>query len=91
MKNENSNEIIHQPSRLQWMCRRGMLELDVLLGKFLETGYASLSDDEKRQFVELLNCPDPDLFAWLLGTDEPEQLELRSIIGKIKRHVRSGI
>lgn len=91
MNEENLNEFINQPSRLKWMCRRGMLELDVLFGKFLESGYSELSDDEKRQFVQLLSCPDPDLIGWLLGTDEPADAGLKHITGKIKQHVRSRI
>lgn len=91
MKKENFNEFINQPSRLKWMCRRGMLELDVLFGKFLETGYSGLSDEEKCQFVQLLSNPDPDLIGWLLGTDEPADDGLKHITGKIKRHVQSRI
>lgn len=91
MKKENFNEFINQPSRLKWMCRRGMLELDVLFGKFLETGYANLTDEEKCQFVQLLDCPDPDLIGWLLGTDEPADEGLKHIAGKVRRHVQSRI
>ena len=84
MKNENIPEMIHQLSRLKWACRRGMLELDVLLGNFLENGYARLSDAEKHIFVKLLSCTDPELFTWLMGAAEPDDEELRQIIRKIK-------
>lgn len=91
MTKENFNEFIHQPSRLKWMCRRGMLELDVLFGKFLESGYPELSDEEKCLFVQLLNYPDPDLIGWLLGTDEPADENLKLIARKIKQHVQSRV
>jgi antitoxin CptB len=91
VNNKNLNEFINQPSRLKWMCRRGMLELDVLFGKFLETGYPKLTDEEKCLFVQLLDCPDPDLLGWLLGTDEPAEDGLKHIVGKIKQHVQSRI
>ena len=31
-------------ARLRWKCRRGMLELDLLLRDFLDSGYQDLDD-----------------------------------------------
>ena len=44
------------PPRLRWSCRRGMLELDVLLGNFLEEAYFGLTPSEQELFVKLLEC-----------------------------------
>lgn len=52
--------------RLMWHCRRGMLELDVLLLPFCREVYPSLSDEDKSKFVDLIECEDPDLFAWFM-------------------------
>ena len=91
MKPKNIREMIHQLPRLQWACRRGMLELDVLLGNFLKTGYPELNDDEKCLFVKLLYTPDPELFVWLMETEEPDDPEMRQIVGMIRRHARANI
>ena len=62
-------------AKLRWACRRGMLELDVLLGNFLNDRYAMLTDTDKIYFAELLNMPDPELFAWLMGHEIPSKSE----------------
>ena len=53
--------------RLRWLCRRGMKELDVVMTRYLESHYASASDAEKSGFKALLEMPDPDIYALLLG------------------------
>ena len=42
--------------RLRWQCRRGMLELDLLLNRFLESAYADLSVQQRTDFVRLLGA-----------------------------------
>ena len=56
-----------QESRLRWMCRRGMKELDVVMGRYLDSRYANANEDEKQGFISLLEMPDPDLYALLMG------------------------
>lgn len=58
-------------SRIQWACRRGMLELDLLLARFLEKQYANLSEAECLQLMHLLNEEDTSLYAWLMGQESP--------------------
>ncbi|GLX81422.1 FAD assembly factor SdhE [Thalassotalea eurytherma] len=54
-------------ARLRWACRRGMLELDVLFLPFVDNSFDDLSDEQKLTFERLLECDDPDLFAWFMG------------------------
>jgi len=54
-------------AELKWRCRRGMLELDVFLQRFLQNGYAGLSAAERETFFELLDYPDQELLELLLG------------------------
>lgn len=56
-------------SRLRWLCRRGMKELDVVTTQYLETRYEIASDVEKDCFKQLLDMQDPDLYALLLGQE----------------------
>lgn len=53
--------------RLVWSCRRGMLELDILLSNFLHEAFLSLNDEQKQDFIALLQYPDPTLFSFLMG------------------------
>ena len=87
----SKNISIAEKSKLHWACRRGMLELDVLLGNFLEEAYSQLPDDDKNRFILLLDQPDPNLFAWIMGHEEPEDKALASITEKIRSHARSRI
>lgn len=78
--------LIQHPERLKWACRRGMLELDVLLRQFLDEAFTSLTMDEKRAFIQLLDAPDPDLFAWLMGSEVPTDPSLVPIVQRIRQH-----
>ena len=53
-------------SKLQWQCRRGMRELDILLERYLKNCYAESNDTEKSAFQQLLTLSDPDLAGYLL-------------------------
>lgn len=57
--------------QLEWRCRRGMKELDLLLLRYLKRRHARASNDERRAFVEFLELPDPDLARYLIAGDVP--------------------
>ena len=57
--------------RIRWRCRRGLLELDLVLKGFLERRFDRLDVDERRLFNELLDEPDNDLLDLALGRREP--------------------
>ncbi|MDH5299879.1 MAG: succinate dehydrogenase assembly factor 2 [Gammaproteobacteria bacterium] len=77
------------PGRLRWACRRGMLELDILLESFLEKGYARLSMEQKLVFQQLLDFPDQELLELCLGKVQAESDELQDVIEKIRLAVKS--
>lgn len=60
-------------AKLQWRCRRGMLELDLILTRFFERRVKALSDEQLRVFEALLDYPDPELFAWFMAEEEPTE------------------
>lgn len=76
------------PPRLRWACRRGMLELDVLLGNFLEEAYLQASAEDQALFIKLLDRNDQELFMWLTGKETTSEPELIDIIGKIRQHAK---
>lgn len=56
--------------RLIWRCRRGMLELDIMLTRFVERAYGQLSPEQLASFDALLNVADNDL--WDLVTEKKQ-------------------
>jgi antitoxin CptB len=71
-------------SRLRWRCRRGMRELDQLLGWYLDVRYEKVDDAAKAAFSTLLDQQDPELWNWLSGQAAPTQTGWRSIIDEIR-------
>lgn len=71
-------------AKLKWHCRRGMLELDLILNRFVENHLDKLSDTQLEVFEELLHCTDPELFSWLMGYERPIDKELGEIVEYIK-------
>jgi len=55
--------------RISWDCRRGMLELDIVLARFMEQNFEQLTPQEVETFKGLLAYSDPDLWG-LLQSDE---------------------
>ena len=76
-------------NRLFWHSRRGMLELDVLLVPFSRDIYATLSDEDKVCYNELLACEDADLFVWFMRQEVPEDKQLAAMVDLIIERARS--
>ena len=70
---------------LQWRCRRGTKELDVVLNRFLDSCYDELTDEDLLLFDELLNSQDTDLWYWLSEKESPDSEPLKQIISRIVR------
>ena len=56
--------------RLKWKCRRGLLELDLVLGRFLRQTAARLDPQALVMLNELLDYPDNDLWDIVNGRSE---------------------
>lgn len=69
--------------RLRWQCRRGMLELDHLLNRFLDLGYGDLTVPERQTFLILLAEPDPRLSDWFMARAVPPDPALRALVQRI--------
>ena len=73
-------------ARLRWRSRRGLLENDLILTRFLDAHEVSLSDEEVDALTRLLELPDNDLMGLLLGQHEPaEGLNLPHVTALLKR------
>ncbi len=71
-------------NQLRWACRRGLLELDLLLNSYLDNVYDLLTDDEKRQFIGLLDMQDQEMYEMLTGKTSPNDKELSELLERIR-------
>jgi antitoxin CptB len=63
----------HQ-ARIRWRCRRGMLELDIVLQRFMDTHYTQLDEYQRELFEILLTYPDHDLWNMIIrNADAPDE------------------
>ena len=72
-------------SRLRWLCRRGMKELDVVMSRYLDQHYASAPSADQERFKALLEMPDPDLYDLLLGRSTTPDAELARFIRLLRK------
>lgn len=73
-------------AKITWQCRRGMLELDLILNPFIKNELDQLNDSQLNAFETLLEEIDPVLYSWLMGSTDPDTRELLSIVEHIRRH-----
>ncbi|MDD4913666.1 MAG: succinate dehydrogenase assembly factor 2 [Methylococcales bacterium] len=72
-------------NKLRWRCRRGTLELDLLLVDYLDKYYPAASVAEQQAFLQLLALEDAALQAYLLGDAAPGDETSASVVRKIRR------
>lgn len=71
--------------RLRWQCRRGMLELDLMLQKFIARELEELTERECIVLKRLLRLPDDELLDYCYGRRAPHDLEVEALVRKIAR------
>lgn len=70
--------------RVRWRSRRGLLELDIVLGRFIDACYPQLDEAELLVFEELLDMPDNPLWDMIAGRQVATQDDQRALLEKIK-------
>ena len=71
--------------RIRWRCRRGLLELDIVLGRFVESHYAQLDEPHRHAFEELLDMPDTLLWDMITDRgDAPQQDDQMGVLELLK-------
>jgi antitoxin CptB len=71
-------------SRLRWRCRRGMLENDLVLERFLDARGASLEPGLLEGLDRALDLPDGELWDLIAGRAEPADAALAPIIAALR-------
>ncbi|MFT8229723.1 MAG: succinate dehydrogenase assembly factor 2 [Enterobacterales bacterium] len=75
---------IYKKSKIYWSCRRGILELDLIIIPFFLYYFDKLILTDKISFIKLLNYNDSDLFNVIIKNDYPKDKNLIHIIDLIK-------
>jgi len=75
-------------NRLRWRCtRRAMLEMDLLLGEFLDKVFPSLSPAQADAFIILADMEDLELWPLVNGSREcadPVQAEVLALLHDVR-------
>jgi antitoxin CptB len=70
--------------RLAWRCRRGMLELDIILQQFVREQFSSLNLAEMQVFDEMLELPDNDFWEKIRDTKPVADDSLQQVLIKLR-------
>lgn len=70
--------------RIRWRCRRGMLELDLVLQAFVERHLAALDDGKIDALNAMLMRPDPELLDLVMGRGEGRSAGERAILALMR-------
>ena len=82
-----SDTVADELSRLRWRCRRGLLELDILLNGFLDERYEMLNADKQALFDSMLDYPDQVLLNLLMGNIKTVDCEVDEMVQLIREEV----
>jgi antitoxin CptB len=90
-----SEELTPERKRLLYRAmHRGFKEADIVVGRFAEANLAAMTDEEAEEFRLLLEVPDQELYAWVIGREEPpenyrgpvlEKMQAFDVAGSVSR------
>ena len=69
-------------NRINWKCRRGMREIDLLLREFSLTSIKKLSSDDLSLFDEILNYDDQKLYDFIFKNESLGNKQHEDFINK---------
>jgi antitoxin CptB len=70
-------------ARIRWRCRRGLLENDLILTRFLDAKGATLTEDQIAMLDTLLALTDNDLWDLIAGRCEPDA-SVRPLVDELR-------
>lgn len=66
--------------RMLWRCRRGLLELDIVLADFVKQHFDSLTAAQLQAFDALLDTPDNELWDMVSGRQHSDEPQVRAML-----------
>ena len=70
--------------------RRGAREMDLIMGRFADAHLPSMSEAELAEFERLLDIPDPEIMAWIIGGEAPPREFLTPLFARLCGSRREG-
>jgi len=78
-------------NRLRWQCRRGLLELDLVLESFLEKHGEQLQGERMNSFRSLLTLSDNEMLDLISARTECSEARLAEVVQMLRNcRVRTG-
>ena len=74
-------------AKLRWRCRRGMRELDEAMRAYLDVHFESAQEDERLNFIALLDLQDPELYQLVSG--KAKEARYQNILDKMSATMAS--
>jgi len=71
-------------NRIRWRSRRGMLENDLVLSRFLDGRGPSLTEDEVAMLDRLLDLSDHELWDLIAGKHEPVDASVGPLLEELR-------
>jgi antitoxin CptB len=71
-------------NRLRWRCRRGLLENDLVLQRFLDAHGSALEGEKLSAFERLLDYADDELWDIVSGRSECRDPALFEVVGLLR-------
>ena len=69
-----------EQNRLKWMCRRGLLELDLVFERFLPR----VEEKDLAALKEILDYPDNDLWDIVIGRSNAFPPHLNEVVARLR-------
>ena len=70
--------------RIRWRCRRGMLENDLILARYLDAHADMLTEAEVAMLDRLLDLPDNDLWDLIAGRAASHEPAIAELVAQLR-------
>ncbi|KAK7291508.1 hypothetical protein RIF29_06708 [Crotalaria pallida] len=72
--------------------QRGFLELDLILGKWVEDNIHSLDESRIKALIQVLDVENPDLWRWISGQEQPpESISTNPVLNAVREKVTKNL
>ena len=72
--------------RIRFQTRRGLLELDIVLKRFMATEFDQLSDEELAISVDILALEDQEFLSLVNQVESPKRTDFEPLLSKIRHN-----